>query len=266
MHDTSSKATSCIPSRSHLAALCDRANDALFLLDTRHHCIFMNRAAEMLIGYTLDEISGRPLRDVIGQSTGGPLPDGFPIASGQPERCTLVDRTGQIHPIVYTASPTGEDGGGTVLAMHRTGGELPAIAALKEETRILEILNRTGSMLASKLDLEEIVQAVTEAATELSGAQFGAFFYSVVRDGQALQLYTLSGASRDAFAAFPQPRHTAVFGPTFSEARVVRSPDIRRDPRYGPMLPSGACRRAICPSRAISRCPSWPATGLSTGP
>ncbi len=199
----------------------------------------MNRAAEMLTGYTLDEISERPLRDVIGQSIDGPLRDGFPIASGQPERDILVDRTGQIHPIVYTASPLGEDGDvtGTVLEMHRTGSELPAIAALKEETRILETLNRTGSMLAHKLDLEEIVQAVTEAATELSGAQFGAFFYNVVRDGEALQLYTLSGASRDAFSAFPQPRHTAVFGPTFTEGRVVRSPDIRRDPRYGHNAP-----------------------------
>lgn len=239
MQDTSSKATGCIPSHNHLTALCDHASDALFLLDTRHHCIFMNRAAEILTGYTLDEISGRPLRDVIGESTDGPLRDGFPIASGQPERDILVARSGQIHPIVYTASPLGEDGDvtGTVLEMHRAEDDLPAIEALKEETRILETLNRTGSMLARKLDLEEIVQAVTEAATGLSGARFGAFFYNVVREGQALQLYTLSGASRDAFAAFPQPRHTAVFGPTFAEGRVVRSPDIRRDPRYGHNAP-----------------------------
>ncbi|MGR3590471.1 MAG: PAS domain-containing protein, partial [Limimaricola soesokkakensis] len=139
MQDTSSKATGCIPSHNHLTALCDHASDALFLLDTRHHCIFMNRAAEILTGYTLDEISGRPLRDVIGESTDGPLRDGFPIASGQPERDILVARSGQIHPIVYTASPLGEDGDvtGTVLEMHRAEDDLPAIEALKEETRIL---------------------------------------------------------------------------------------------------------------------------------
>src|SRR5688500_5527776 len=51
--------------------------------------------------------------------------------------------------------------------------------ALEEERRILELLNQTGAMLASKLDLEGVVQAVTDAGTELSGAQFGAFFYTV---------------------------------------------------------------------------------------
>ncbi|MGX9849367.1 HWE histidine kinase domain-containing protein [Limimaricola litoreus] len=228
--------TAHTPSSQLLAALCDRASEALLLLDAQNCCIFMNRAAEALTGYRQDEMRGRSLWDVIGQDGADLSPhDRFPIASGQPQRDVLMDRSGQAHPIIYTASPVREGGEvvGTVLEMRPTGGDQAAIAALKEETRMLEILNRTGSMLASKLDLEEIVQAVTEAATELAGAQFGAFFYNVIRDGEALQLYTLSGASRDAFAAFPQPRHTAVFEPTFAQGRVVRSPDIRRDPRYG---------------------------------
>ncbi|GAD55787.1 probable regulatory protein [Limimaricola cinnabarinus LL-001] len=228
--------TTHTPSGQLLAALCDRASEALLLLDAQNCCVFMNRAAEALTGYGQDEMLGRSLWDVIGQDGADlSLHDRFPIASGQPQHDVLVDRSGQAHPIIYTASSVCEGGGvvGTVLELRPTGGDLAAIAALKEETRMLEILNRTGSMLASKLDLEEIVQAVTEAATELAGAQFGAFFYNVIRDGEALQLYTLSGASRDAFAAFPQPRHTAVFEPTFAQGRVVRSPDIRRDPRYG---------------------------------
>ena len=40
-----------------------------------------------------------------------------------------------------------------------------AEAALREETRILELLNETGKTLASKLDLQPLVQAVTDAAT-----------------------------------------------------------------------------------------------------
>ena len=43
------------------------------------------------------------------------------------------------------------------LVLPGVGSGPAAMAALKEETRMLEILNRTGSMLASKLDLEEIV-------------------------------------------------------------------------------------------------------------
>jgi GAF domain-containing protein len=46
---------------------------------------------------------------------------------------------------------------------------------LEEEARILELLNRAGTAFASSLELEHIVQAVTDAGRELSGAEFGAF-------------------------------------------------------------------------------------------
>lgn len=113
-----------------------------------------------------------------------------------------------------------------------------AQAALREETRMLELLNKTGAAIAAEVDLETIVQRVTDAATELSGAKFGAFFYNVIREGgEAYQLYTLSGAPREAFAGFAMPRNTPVFGPTFRGEGVIRSDDITQDPRYGTMAP-----------------------------
>ena len=84
------------------------------------------------------------------------------------------------------------------------------VAELREEARTLEVLNRTGIAIGAELDLERLVQTVTDAGVELSGAQFGAFFYNVIRpDGEAYTLYTLSGAPREAFAKFPMPRNTA---------------------------------------------------------
>jgi signal transduction histidine kinase len=66
------------------------------------------------------------------------------------------------------------------------------------------------------------------------GAAFGAFFYNVLDDrGESYQLYTLSGAPRAAFATFPMPRNTAVFGPTFRGEGPVRIDDVTKDPRYG---------------------------------
>lgn len=50
--------------------------------------------------------------------------------------------------------------------------------ALREETRVLELLNRTGRAIAAQLDLPGLLQTVTDAGTELSGARFGAFFYT----------------------------------------------------------------------------------------
>jgi signal transduction histidine kinase len=102
----------------------------------------------------------------------------------------------------------------------------------------LEALNQIGTLLAQELDLQRIVQTVTDAATKLTGAQFGAFFYNVVdKQGEKLTLYTLSGAPREAFENFGHPRPTPVFAPTFYGTAIVRSDDITKDPRYGQMGP-----------------------------
>ena len=110
--------------------------------------------------------------------------------------------------------------------------------SLREETHILEVLNTTGAALASELDLQALVQTVTDAATQLTGAQFGAFFFNSTDDnGDALTLYTLSGASPEAFKGFGHPRATPIFGPTFRGEPPIRLDDVLKDPRYGQMPP-----------------------------
>lgn len=109
---------------------------------------------------------------------------------------------------------------------------------LKEESRVLNLLNKTGAAIASQLDFERLVQTVTDAGTELSGAQFGAFFYNVIDEkGESFLLYALSGAPRSAFEKFNLPRNTPIFNPTFKGEGVIRSADITQDPRYGTMAP-----------------------------
>ncbi len=115
-----------------------------------------------------------------------------------------------------------------------TSARNEAEEAVRAESRDLEILNRTGAAIASELDLERVVQLVTDAGVELTGAEFGAFFYNVVDgNGESYTLYSLSGVDRSAFDKFPMPRNTHVFGPTFRGEGVVRSDDITKDPRYG---------------------------------
>ena len=109
---------------------------------------------------------------------------------------------------------------------------------LRAETRALQILNRAGASVAANLDLADVVQTVTDAGVELTGAAFGAFFYNVVNEaGESYTLYTLSGAPREAFSKFPMPRNTAIFAPTFNGEGTVRSDDILKDPRYGHNAP-----------------------------
>jgi PAS domain S-box-containing protein len=113
-----------------------------------------------------------------------------------------------------------------------------AEARLREEAEIIETINRTGRMISAELNLQSVVQEVTDAATELVGARFGAFFYNVVdQSGESYTLYTLSGAPREAFAHFPMPRNTALFGPTFRAEGNIRIDDVKKDPRYGKNAP-----------------------------
>jgi serine phosphatase RsbU (regulator of sigma subunit)/anti-sigma regulatory factor (Ser/Thr protein kinase) len=126
---------------------------------------------------------------------------------------------------------------------------------LREKQRA-EALQRVGSAIAGRLDLQEIVQLATDAARELTPAQFGAFFYNVISDaGEAYMLYTLSGVDRDTFERFPMPRNTDIFAPTFNGEGVVRLDDVLADPRYGRSAPYHGMPEGHLPVRSYLAVP-----------
>lgn len=221
-----------------LQDLCSNATVALFVMDHRQHCVYMNPAAEKLTGYTLAEVQGAPLHDFIHHTH----PDGSPYpledcridraAPGNMQKCgkeVFVHKDGTFYPVTFTASPIRRQGAvvGTVI-------EVQDARPQEEQERERKALYEIGLLILEELDHEKIVQAVTDTATRLTGARFGAFFYNL-RDetGESLTLYTISGVPKERFARFPLPRNTSVFGPTFRGDGVVRSDNIRQDPRYG---------------------------------
>ena len=126
----------------------------------------------------------------------------------------------------------------------------------KEARQTAELLNRVGPTLAGELDHQRLVQSVTDIATELVGAEFGSFFHNVIKEnGESYMLYTLSGVSKEAFAGFPMPRNTAVFGPTFRGEGIVRSENITRDPRYGKSPPHYGMPKGHLPVRSYLAAP-----------
>ena len=109
-----------------------------------------------------------------------------------------------------------------------------AEARLQEESRIVERLDEVGRMLAADLELDHVVQRVTDVATELTSAAVRSLLLQRLgRGGESYLLYSLSGVPAEAFAGFPMPRDTGVFGPTFAGEGVVRLDDVTADPRYG---------------------------------
>src|SRR5215831_3207627 len=116
---------------------------------------------------------------------------------------------------------------------------------LEEEREIVETVSRVGRILSAELKLDGLMQALTDAATELVGAQFGAFFHNVPDEsGGSYRLYTFSGATREHIEQLPTPRATDLFGPTLRGEGIVRVDDVKQDPRFGKKppfngLPSG---------------------------
>ena len=128
--------------------------------------------------------------------------------------------------------------------------------ALREQTHVLETLNRTGAAIAGELELEPLVQMITDAGVELTGAKFGSYFHNVMDEtGERLHLFTLSGADREDFIKLGRPRATAVFGPTFRNEGVIRSGDILADPRYGQSGPHRGMPKGHLPVRSYLAVP-----------
>ncbi|MET1753867.1 ATP-binding protein [Novosphingobium sp. RD2P27] len=242
-------------------AIVNNTTMAIFVMDEKQQCVFANRGAERLTGFSLAELQGRPLHDVIHNK----YPDGrhypledCPIDRAFPERAQMqgeevfVHKDGSFYPVAFTASPIENDDGipiGTII-------EARPISAEQEQRRTLETLNQTGQALAAEIELERIVQMVTDAGVQLTGAHFGAFFYNRVgEDGEKYALYTLSGAERSQFERFGMPRATDVFGPTFKGEGVIRSDDILLHSRYGKNDPHKGMPNGHLPVRSYLAVP-----------
>lgn len=176
---------------------------------------------------------------------------------------------GQFRSFLTRVEPI-KDGTGRVIRWFGTNTDITAQqeAELREKKsrETAELLNHVGPVLAAELDQQKLAQKITDMATEAVGAQFGAFFHTRADDsGESYVLYTLSGVPREAFAGFPMPRNTAVFGPTFRGEPAVRSDDITRDPRYGRNPPYHGMPAGHLPVRSYLAIPVVTRTGAVVG-
>lgn len=117
--------------------------------------------------------------------------------------------------------------------------------ALLEEERTLAVLNRTAEKLAAKLDLDALLQTVTDAGVESIGAEFGAL-YSGHRspDGNGYKLCSLSGIDRGAFDRLSATWDAALLDPVLHCGRVMRWDDVSDDPRFGSISANAAAIRS----------------------
>jgi PAS domain S-box-containing protein len=293
--------------RERLTATLRSIADAVFTLDGAARVLYLNAAAEKLVGLRTVDAAGRPLDDILNatdfadERAQRTLADRVEAVIQGAKDQERVDMTlsvrGQVLFAEVTAAPLCDANGtvrGAVIALRditqRRLAELELADAhrqLQDQATELEqanehlvelnqdaerargeveALNRVGNSLMAELDLKKIVQTVTDAATEMTGARFGAFFYNVVDEhGQKFTLYTLSGAPREAFENFGHPRATPVFAPTFRGTAVVRSDDITKDERYGHWPPHHGMPPGHLPVRSYLAVPVFERSGEVLG-
>jgi PAS domain S-box-containing protein len=228
-----------------LAAIVESSDDAIISKNLDGVITTWNTGAENIFGYTEAEAIGKHIslllppdrlkeEDlIISKIKAGEKVDHF--------QTVRLRKDGAPLQVSLTISPI-RRADGTIIGASKVARDITAHRlaerALEKQAQRLLILNSIGKSISEKLDVDAILQKVTDATTQLTGAAFGAFFYNKTdAEGESYMLFSLSGAPREAFEKFGMPRNTAVFHTTFSGEGVVRVDDITKDPRYGKMGP-----------------------------
>jgi PAS domain S-box-containing protein len=152
-----------------LNAILDNATVAIFLMDERQQCAYMNTAAEKLTGYSLSETIGRPLRDVVHHTRpdGSPYPrEECPIDRAFPERAHMqeeevfVRKDGSFYPVAFTASPILDEDSrtvGTIIELQDITARVAADA--QRELLMREVDHRSRNVLAVVQSLLRLTKA-----------------------------------------------------------------------------------------------------------
>lgn len=167
--------------RAYIDAILDNASVAVFVMDARQHCVFMNPAAEELTGFALTDTAGRPLHDVVHHTRpdGTPYPLAeCPIDRAFPERARMtgedvfVHKDGSFYPVAYTASPLkGADGvvTGTVIEVRALAAERAAQSeAAAISARMAGVLETMDEAVVT-LDREFRVTSINREGLRLDG-------------------------------------------------------------------------------------------------
>lgn len=226
---------------ARLAAIVESSDDAIVGKNLNGIVTSWNEGARRIFGYTADEMIGQPIQRIMPSDRVDDMHRildriraGERVEHFETER---IRKDGQRIQVSLTVSPI-KDATGRVVGASKIARDVTdrrrAEAALRETLDLLATLNRTSVLLSGELELAKLVQTITDAATEITGARHGSFFYNVTDPhGESYMLYALSGAAIEQFRDKPMPRNTALFAATFRGEGIVRVDDIRRDPRYG---------------------------------
>lgn len=142
-----------------LETVTDNTDMALFLMDDKQVCVYMNEAAEQMTGFRLEELKGKQLHYYIHHTHADgkhypleecPIDQALPTQMRTKGEEVFVHRDGSFYPVAFTASPIVVEGNpvGTVIEVRDTTEEKKREQALKEsEERFRSIANDTPAFI-----------------------------------------------------------------------------------------------------------------------
>lgn len=256
-----------------LAAIIESSDDAIISKDLDGRITSWNKAAERIFGYTEAEIIGQSIYLLVPEDRKDEedmilshLKKGQRVEHYETIRLTKGGHN--IH-IAITVSPV-KNAQGVVVGASKIARDISQqkrdAETIRQYMHRLEQINDIGKTISAKLEVNAILQKVTDVTTQLCGAAFGAFFYNKTDvKGESYMLFTLSGAPREAFEKFGMPRNTSVFNPTFGGEGIVRSDDITKDPRYGKNSPHHGMPKGHLPVVSYLAVPVRSQSGIVIG-
>jgi PAS domain S-box-containing protein len=257
-----------------VVAVIESSDDAIITKTLDSIITSWNPAAERMFGYTEAEAIGQSIRMLIPRELQGEEDTVVAkIRAGETvDHYETVRRRkdGGLLSISLTVSPIRNDAG-EVIGASKIARDVTErsrlLAAAREHAAITQKVGEVGAVVASTLERDVIVQKVTDTATELTHAEFGAFFYNVhePKSGDSYMLYTLSGAPKEAFGTLPHQRATEMFGPVFRGEAAVRLDDVTQDPRYGKNPPFSGMPTGDLPVRSYLAVPVKGVSGTVIG-
>jgi PAS domain S-box-containing protein len=227
-------------SEEQLRALADSIPQLAWIAQADGAMIWYNKRWFEYTGSTEEQMLGDGWQDVYDPACIPPMVAHWREAmqSGQPFEMEFPIRgaDGQYRWFLTRANPV-RDREGHMVRWFGTSTDVDQVKraqeALRDETNVLELLNSTGNALARHRDLQPLLQEVTDAATRISGARFGAFYYNH-HDGGPLTLYTLAGRPLSDYGDLDRPRATLMFGGSLRGEHITRCDDLHEFPGCAP--------------------------------
>ncbi len=222
-----------------LAAIVDTSDDTIISKTLQGMITSWNKAAERMFGYTKEEVLGKHisllipparLREeevIIGNISKGNKVDHF--------ETIRIAKNGREIPISLSVSPV-KDSTGKIIGASKVARDITLQKQtenrLHRDVKNLEILNALGKKITATMDARVILQKITDATMQLTGAGFGIFFYNKIDEKGVVNTLYASSGNPEAIELFKTHGNTGIFHSPFNGEKIIKIDQVTSEPGY----------------------------------